>query len=95
MNSNNGLKEIDIKNRTCYYFSDIMSIEYFDFDNILIDENSNKNIAYQCPMRIRFDKVGGFIWDFDGTRYLVLFGPEKYDTIYVRMRSLISRKGSI
>ena len=46
MNSNNGLKEVDIKNRTCYYFSDIMSIEYFDFDNILIDENSNKNIAY-------------------------------------------------
>ena len=46
-------------------------------------------------MRIRFDKVDGFIWDFDGTRYLVLFGPEKYDTIYVRMRSLISQKGSI
>ena len=46
MNSNNGLKEIDTKNRTCYYFSDIMSIEYFDFDNILTDENSNKNIAY-------------------------------------------------
>ena len=31
MESNNELKEIDIKNRTCYYFDDIIKIEDFDF----------------------------------------------------------------
>ena len=40
MNSNDQLKEIDFRNRTCYYFDDIVKIEYFDFDNILIDEKS-------------------------------------------------------
>ena len=40
MESNYELKEIDIKNRTCYYFDDIMRVEYFDFDNILLDKKS-------------------------------------------------------
>ena len=37
----------------------------------------------------------GFIRDYDGTRYLVLFGPEKYDSIYNRIRYLISHKSGI
>ena len=44
------------------------------------------------PLSIRFDKVDGFIWVYDRTRYLVLFWPEKYDAIYNRMRYLISQK---
>ena len=44
MESNDKLKEIDIKNRTCYYFDEIIKIEDFDLDNILIVEKSYKNI---------------------------------------------------
>ena len=40
MESNNKLKEINIKNWTCYYFDDIMKIDDFDFDNILINQRS-------------------------------------------------------
>ena len=40
MDSNNQLKEIDIKNRMCYYFDDIIKIEDFNIDNISIDEKS-------------------------------------------------------
>ena len=49
------------------------------------------------PLRIciRFDKVDGFIKVYDGTRYLVLFGPEKYEAIYNRIRYFISQKNSI
>ena len=32
--SNDKLKEVDVKNRTLYYFDDIIKIEDFDFDNI-------------------------------------------------------------
>ena len=31
----------------------------------------------------------GFIRDYDGTKYLVLFRLEKYDAIYDRIRYLI------
>ena len=34
MESNNKLKEVDVKNRTCYYFDDIIEIENFDLGNI-------------------------------------------------------------
>ena len=44
MESNGELKEINIKNHTCYYFDDIIKIEDVDFDNILLDEKSYKNI---------------------------------------------------
>ena len=35
MDSNNELKETDIKNCTCYYFDNIIKIAVFDLDNIL------------------------------------------------------------
>ena len=41
-------------------------------------------------LSIKFDKVGGFIRVSDGTRYLVLFGPEKYVGISDRIIYLIS-----
>ena len=33
---NNKYKEVCIKNRTCYYFDDIIKLQDFDIDNILI-----------------------------------------------------------
>ena len=44
MDSNYELKEIHIKNRTCYYFHNIVKIEDFTLDNILIDRKLCKNI---------------------------------------------------
>ena len=40
MDSNDELKEIDIINCTCYYFNDIIKIENFNLDDILIHEKS-------------------------------------------------------
>ena len=71
----------------CCCFDDIIKFEYFDFENILIDEKSYKNtlindILYRTligakPLRIRLDKIDGFIRVYNGTKYLVLFCPEK------------------
>ena len=64
-----------------------IKIKGFHFDNILMDDKPYENIlVYQIPyktlivakpLRIMFDKAVGFIRVYDGTRYLVLFGPEK------------------
>ena len=62
-------------------------------ENILVYGISYKTLIGAKPLRIRFDKMDGFIKVYDGTRYLVLFGTEKYGTIYNRMRYLISQKG--
>ena len=101
----NNSKEINIKNWACYHFDDIIKIKGFDFDNILLHEKSYKNILVYnilCktligakPLRFRFDKVDGFIKAYDRTRYLVLFGLEKYDAIYNRIRYLISQESGI
>ena len=50
--------------------------------NILIYKNSYKILIDTKPLLIRFDKVDGFIRVYGGTRYLVLFGDEKYVLIY-------------
>ena len=34
----NEFEKVRIKNRTCYYFDDIIKLKDFDLDNILIDE---------------------------------------------------------
>ena len=71
MENNTKLKEINIKNRTCYYFDDIFKFEHFDLNNILIDEKSYENILVyniSCktlidskPLRFRLDQIDGFI----------------------------------
>ena len=62
-----------------------MTIKIERLYNILIDEKSYENISvyniHTKPLRIRFDETDGFIRVYDGTRYLVLFGNEKYDFI--------------
>ena len=47
MESKDKLKEIDIKNYTCYYFDDKMRVIDIDFNNILLDEKS-----YQKTLKI-------------------------------------------
>ena len=102
---NNEFKKVGIKNRACYYFDDIIKLENFDLDNNLINKKSykhfliydilNKTLIGPKSLRIRFNKIDGFIRAIDRTRYLVLTGPEKYDAIYKRIRYLTSLKSSI
>ena len=109
MESDNKFKEIDIKHCACYYFDDIMRIGDFGFNNILLDKKSNensyentliydilyKNFMSEKPLRIRFDKIDRFIKPYDGTRYLLLFRPERYDVVYDRIRGLICDESGI
>ena len=87
---------IGIKNRKCYYFHDIIKTD-IDFNNTLLDEKSYENILIyevSCktfigakPLDIIFNKVYGFIRDHGGAIYLVLFGSEKYNSIFNRIRT--------
>lgn len=80
------MKEINISICTLSYFDDIIKVEYFDVDNISLDEKSFENIlAYNIscktlistkPLHVRFDEQDGFIKVSNGTRYLILFDPK-------------------
>ena len=65
------------------------------YENILVYDLSYKTSIGAKRLRVRFDKVDEFIRTYDGTRYLVLLGPEKYDAIYNRIRYLGSQKTGI
>ena len=101
MESNDKLKEIDIKNCTCYYFNNIIKIEDFDFDNvksyknILVHDISYKTLIGAKPFDIRFDKRNEFIRVYNGARYLVLFRLEKYDPNFYRIGYIIGVKSGI
>ena len=102
---NNQLKKVPNRNRTCYYFNDIIKLEDFDLDNILIDKKSHKNILIydilyknligSKPLRIRFDKIDEIIRIHDGRRFLKLFSNKRYDAIYDKIRYLLSIKSGI
>ena len=71
MESDDKVREVSIKNSTCYYFDDMIKLD-FSLDNFFIDEKSCKNnsvykISHKTlmcakPVRIRFDK--SHLWDF-------------------------------
>ena len=58
----NKVKDIDIKNRTYYFFDDIINIRNFDSSSIKIDEKSDKNIliyyiAYVTIKNSKYEKI--------------------------------------
>ena len=71
MESKDELKYIDIKNRACYYFDDIIKDIHINFSDTLLDKKLYENISvydisYKTStspklLRIRFDKTDGFI----------------------------------
>ena len=91
MEKNNELIKVGIENRMCYYFDDVIRIEDFDSDNNLLDEKHENILIYDIlfktfigvkPLRIIYNKVDdGFIRECGGSKYLVLFGSEKYDAV--------------
>ena len=97
---NNKFNKVHIKNRMCYYFDDIIKLENFDInekphENILINDISSKTQLGSNTLRIRFNEIDGFVRIYDETRYLTLFGSEKYDAIYDRIRYLLSLKSGV
>ena len=76
MESKVKLKEINIKNCTCYYFDDIIRFwdKDIEFSDTLLDEKSyetsdsiliydiwNETSTSAKPLHIRFDKIDGSI----------------------------------
>ena len=54
-----------------------------------------KTLIGAKPLYIMCNKVDGFMRDYNETKYLVSFGPEKYDAIYDRICYLIRLKSGI
>ena len=71
-----------------------MKIDENLFEDILVYNISYKNFAAK-PLPARFDKIDAFVRVYDGSRYLVLFGSKKDDSIYFRIKYLISVKSGI
>ena len=103
MKSKSELKEIDIKNCACYYFDDIINGTNIYFSNILLDKKLYENIsvynisyitpAGPKPLRIRFDKIDGFIIALDGkNKHLILFDYELFNKICDKIKYLIGKK---
>ena len=61
----------------------------------MVDDFSYKTLIGTNLLCIRFDKTDGFIRVYNGIRCLVLFGDEKYDLIYNRIRYFIGEKSGI
>ena len=104
MESRNGLKEIDFKKCSCYYFDDIINGADISFNNILWDKKLYKNIAvydilYKTsagPKTIRFNKIKGFIMVLHGKiNYLLLFDYGLFDKICDKIKYVMNEKSGI
>ena len=55
MKSKNELKEIDLRNRACYYFDNVINSRDINFSNILLDKELSENIlVYEILYKMRF-----------------------------------------
>ena len=61
----------------------------------IIYDISYKTFMGANSSRIKYDKIDGFIKTYDGSRYLILFGPKRYDAIYDGIKYLINGKSGV
>ena len=103
MKSKYELKENDTENRAQYYFDDIINGTKINFSNILLDKKLYENISVNSilykfptspkPLRIRFDKIDGFIIPLEGNiKHLILFDYGLFNKICDKIKYLISTK---
>ena len=85
------IKEINIKNRTYYFFSDTINVKNFDSNLLKIDKKSYKNIdLFYCigyitikdlhsmnPLYLNIDEVDGCIEEKNGNKYLVFASTDE------------------
>ena len=82
----------------CYYFDDIINGTKISFSNILLDKRLYENILHKTQvvpktLRMRFDKMNGFMMVHDGKlKHLVSFGYGLADKIFHEIKCLISKK---
>ena len=106
MKSKNGFKKIDIKSCGCYYFDDIINGTDINFSDILLDKKLHENVSvfdilYKTstgprPLRIKFDKIDGFIMVLDAKiKHLILFNYGLFDKICNEIKYRISKKSGI
>ena len=81
------VKDINIKNRTYYFFNDIIDIENSDLNNKIY----RVNLLY-----LIFRYVNGYFEEINGNKYLMLVPTnestqkiEKYEEIWIKIRDLI------
>ena len=53
---------------------------------MLISRCFYENLIVAKPLHILLDKIDEFIQDYGETKYLILFGSEKYDAVFDRNR---------
>ena len=81
----------------CHYFDDIINDTKINlYENISVYNISYKTLTGPKPLRIRFDKIDGFIISLDGKiKLLILFDYGLLDKICDKIKYLITKKGGI
>ena len=71
------VKQINIKNRTYYFYNDITDLKDFEPNLLKIDKKSYKNIDdYESiysvnPLYLRINHASGYIEEKNGNKYLI------------------------
>ena len=68
--------------------NDILPYEE-SYENVLIYKVFYNTFIGAKPLRIIYNKLDGFVRDYDGTKYLVLFDSEKDHAIFDRVIYLV------
>ena len=98
------IKQINIKNRTYYFFNDITNIKNFDPNQIEIDKKSYKNIDIYYigyitikdhvnihnvnPLYFIIDKADDYIEENNGNKYLTLVSTDKNKEVLIKYTEL-------
>ena len=95
------IKEINIKNRTYYFFNDTINIKNFDLNQIKTDQKSYNNLSYVRissvdPLYLIIDKVDRYIEENNENKYLTLVSTDKskdtlkkYTELWDKIKDLI------
>ena len=87
------LKQLNIKNRTYYFYNDLINIKDFDVRLLKLDKKTSMNLGIYCvgyvpeqpewnvnsvnPLYLMINRIDGFIEEKNGNKYLNIVSSDK------------------
>ena len=98
------VKDISIKNRSYYFFNDVIVLKIFDEANLkndkkyhtlifitLVTSNVYGNIHSVNPLYLIIHSATGYFTEENGNKYLVLDSTNKYEEVWSGIRAEVKR----
>ena len=85
------VKQMNIKNKTYYFYNDLINLENFNKELLKLDKESSmglRNVISVNPLYLMINRIDGFLEEKNGNKYLNISDTDRNSKVLKTFRNL-------